>query len=344
MAFKNMGTIDGGMAVMGNGVKSGAPAFAMDAQGIASGGAFLISELAKRDNDIRQPLMSFTYPRDIVVEVGGGWADYVEAMSVQYGVTGGAGASPVQAGGSNGLPIVQASYDKGAFKAHAFSVALRVMWQDMQRANFVGRSLDQVLSDGVRKAYDKHMDQNVYTGITEYGSTGLINDPNVTQTTAANGAGGTAAWSTKTPKEILKDINDAITAAWAAAEYDESAVPNHIILPYEQYSYLVNTMVTDLAGESILEYIKKNNIAKNQGRDVFIGGCRWCKGAGTGNTDRMVVYSNDRRFVKVDELVPLTRAMTQPSATNFCYDTAYAANLTEVQIFYPQTMLYVDGI
>ena len=94
MAFKNMGTIDGGMAVMGNGIQSGAPAFAMDAQGIASGGAFLISELAKRDNNLRQPLMSFTYPRDIVVEVGGGWADYVEAMSVQYGVTGGAGASP----------------------------------------------------------------------------------------------------------------------------------------------------------------------------------------------------------------------------------------------------------
>lgn len=343
MAFKNMGTFDAGTAVLG-GNHQGRPVMSMDAQGIAAGGAFLISELAKRDNDLRQPLDSFTYPRDIVVEVGGGWADYVEAMSVQYGVTGGAGASPVQAGGSNGLPIVQASYDKGTFKAHAFAVAFRVMWQDMQRANFVGRSLDTALNDGVRKAYDKHMDQNVYTGIAEYGSTGLINDANVTETTVAAGAATTTAWTTKTPKEILKDINDAITAAWAAAEYDESAVPNHIIIPYEQYAYLVNTMVTDLAGESILEYIKKNNIAKNQGKEVFIGGCRWLKGAGTGSTDRMVVYCNDRRFVKVDELVPLSRAMTQPNATNFCYDTAYAANISEVQIFYPQTMLYIDGI
>lgn len=345
MAFKNVGTIDGGTAVMGGASRAaGMPAMTMDAAGIASGGAFLVSELAKRDNDIRQPLMSFTYPRDIVIEVGGGWANYVEAMSVQYGVTGGSGASPVQAGGSNGLPIVQASYDKGTFKAHAFAVALRVMWQDMQRANFVGRSLDQTLQDGVRKVYDKHMDQNVYAGLTEFGSTGLVNDANVTFSNAANGAAGTPAWSTKTPKEILKDVNDALTAAWAAAEYDESAMPNHILLPYEQYTYIMNTMVTDLAETTILDYIQKNNIAAKNGKSLFIGATRWCKGAGASGTDRMVVYCNDRRFVKMDELVPLSRALTQPNATSFCYDTAYAANLTEVQIYYPQTMLYVDAI
>ena len=340
--YKNMGTIDAGVVAMPSTRAQGVPTF--DAQGVAAGGAFLISELAKRDPMIRKPLDSFTYPRDIVVEVGGGWADYVEAMSVQYGITGGSGASPVQAGGSNGLPIVQASYDKGIFKAHAFATALRVMWQDMQRANFVGRSLDQVLQDGVRKAYDKHMDQNVYVGLPEYGSTGLINDANVTETTAAVGLGGTTEWTTKTPDEILNDINQALTSAWASAEYDESAMPNHILIPYEQYTYLVNNRVSQLAEKSILTYLLENNIAKNQGRDLFIAGVRWAKGAGTSGTDRMIVYCNDRRFVKVDELVPLTRAMTQPSATNFCYDTAYAANLTEVQIAYPQTMLYVDGI
>ena len=89
----------------------------MDAAGIASGGAFLVSELEKRDPMIRKPLTSVTYPRDIVIQTGGGWVDYVSAMSVAYGLTGGAGSSPVQAGGANGLPIVQASVDKGIYKA-----------------------------------------------------------------------------------------------------------------------------------------------------------------------------------------------------------------------------------
>ena len=341
MAFKNVGTYDAGIV----GGTRNVQAMTMDASGIAAGGAFLISELEKRDSLIRKPLSSVTYPRDIVVEVGGGWADYISALGVSYGVTGGSGGSPVQAGGSNGLPVVQAAFDKGMFKAHAFAVALRVMWQDMQRANFVGRSIDQTLQDGVRLTYDKHMDQNVYVGIDEYGTTGLINDADVTETTAALNAGGTSReWEDKTPDEILADVNTAIVAAWAAAEYDESAVPNHILIPYGQYSYLVSNKVSQYADKSILTYLLDNNIAKQQGKDLFIAGCKWLDGAGTGSTDRMVVYCNDRRFVKVDELVPLTRAMTQPSATNFCYDTAYAANISEVQIFYPETLLYVDGI
>lgn len=339
--IKNIGNYNGGTFTLpGNGGSQ----MTMDAAGIASGGAFLISELEKRDTLLREPLDSFTYPRDIVIEVGGGWADYVSAMSVAYGITGGAGASPITAGGSNGIPIVQASLDKGTFKAHTFAAALRVMFQDMQRANFVGRSLDQMLTDGVRLAYDKHLDQNVYTGISEYGSTGLINDANVTTTTAAAGAATTTTWATKTPAEILKDINDALTTAWAAAEYDESAMPNHIIMPYEQYNYILTTMVTALAETSILDYVMKNNVASKNGKKLFVGGCRWLKGAGTAGADRMVVYNNDRRFVKMDELVPLSRIMSQPNVTNVCYDTAYMANLTEVQIYYPQTFLYVDGI
>ena len=46
----------------------------------------------------------------------------------------------------------------------------------------------------------------------------------------------------------------------------------------------------------------------------------------------------------MDELVPLTRAMTSPNTADFCYDTAYAANLSEVQVFYEQTITYMDGI
>ena len=318
--------------------------FTMDAAGIASGGAFLVSELEKKDPLIRKPLTSVTYPRDININVGGGWVDYVSAMSVAYGLTGGSENGPVQAGGANGLPIVQASVDKGVYKAHVFATALRIMFVDMQKANFIGRSLDQLLQDGVRLSYDKHMDANVYVGLSNYDTTGLVNNPDATETTVANGAAGTATWATKTPLEILEDINSAITAVWAAAEYDTEAMPNHILIPYEQYTYIMNTPVTDLATETILDFVLKNNVAAKNGGSLYVGATKWCKGAGTGSKDRMVVYVNHERYVNVDELVPLTRAMTQPNAANVCYDTAYMANISEVQLFYPQTIAYFDGI
>lgn len=341
--YQNVGTFNA-EPVVSKGFGSNNGTFTMDAAGIASGGAFLVSELEKRDPLIRKPLTSVTYPRDININVGGGWVDYVSAMSVAYGVTGGSENGPVAAGGANGLPVVQASVDKGIYKAHVFATALRVMFVDMQKSNYISRSLDQLLQDGVRLTYDKHMDANVYVGLSNYGTTGLVNNPDAVETTVDNGAAGTATWETKTPLEILADINNAITSVWANAEYDTEAMPNHILIPYEQYTLIMNTPVTDLATETILDFVLKNNVAAKNGGSLYIGATKWCKGAGTGSKDRMVVYVNHERYVNVDELVPMTRAMTQPNAANFCYDTAYAANISEVQVFYPQTIGYFDGI
>ena len=348
MPIENIGTTHAGVFSPSF---SGAPGpvggLTLDEAGIASGQAFLVSELEKRDTMLREPLTSFTYPRDIVIQTGGGWVDYVSAMSVAYGITGGSGDGAVGAGGANGMPIVQASMDKGLYKAHIFAADLRVMFVDMQKTGQIGRSLDQLLQNGIRMAYDKHLDQNVYTGLPQYGTTGILNCPDATETTvASNGAssGASTKWVDKTPRQILQDVNNALTAAWAAAEHDESAMPNHILIPYEQYTHLLNTMVTDLATETILDFIQKNNVAAKNGKSLFIGATKWCKGAGTGGTDRMAVYINDARFLKMDELVPMSRVMSGPNVTHACYDTAYMANLSEPQVFYPQCISYYDGI
>ena len=115
-------------------------------------------------------------------------------------------------------------------------------------------------------------------------------------------------------------------------------------MPYEQFNYLATTKVSSLAEKTILTFLLENNVATANGSDLFIGATAWCKGAGTGSSDRMVVYCNKERYVAMDELVPLTRAMTSPNTQDFCYDTAYAANVSEVEIFYSQTIAYVDGI
>jgi hypothetical protein len=182
------------------------------------------------------------------------------------------------------------------------------------------------------------MDENAYVGFARYGTTGLVNNPDVTVTNAAK------TFSAATPDEILSIVNTAILDAWEAAGYDLDAVPNHIIMPYEQYNYIATTRVSNLAEKTILTFLLDNNVAKQNGADLFIGATAWCKGAGTSNADRMVVYCNKERYIAMDELVPLTRAMTTPNAERFSYDTAYAGNVSEVETFYTETIVYVDGI
>ena len=313
----------------------------LDTAGISSGQAFLESELEKRDTLLRTPLTSFTYSRDVNVRVGGGWDEFVSAISVGYGVTGGSGAGLISAPGADGIPMVQANFDKNLFKTHVVALGSRIQWVDMQRGNMTGRNLDTVVRDGVRLAYDKHMDANLYVGFAEIGTTGLVNNANVAASTATNGDWTNAS---TTADQILADVNEAIIAAWAAAEYDLDAIPNHMLIPYEQYNELVSRKVSSAADKSILEYLLENNIAKANGVDFFIGATAYCKGAGTGSTDRMVVYCNKERYCALDELAPLTRAMTTVNTEHFCYDTAYAANVSEFELFYAETAVYSDGI
>ena len=331
--FQNVGTFDL------NTMQGGAKPFAMDAAGIASGQAFLTGELEKRDMLVRTPLTSFTYTRDIPIRVGGGWAEYVSAMNVGYGITGGSGDNLIQAASVDGIPLVQANFGKDLWKTHIISAGTRIFWVDMQRGNMTGRNLDTLLRDGLRMTYDKHMDENTYVGFARYGTTGLINNADVTVTSAS-----TTFANASSPDDILDIINTAILDAWAAAGYDLDAIPNHIIMPYEQYNYIATTRIGQLAEKTILTFLLENNVAKQNGSDLYIGATAWCKAAGAGNADRMVVYCNKERYIAMDELVPLTRAMTTPNAERFSYDTAYAGNVSEVEVFYTQPIVYVDGI
>lgn len=348
--MKNYGTFNAGVIGKSNGISSvarfsdGRTVNHFNDSAIASGCAYLISELEKRDPRIREPLTSVTYSRDVPIKVGGGWVEYVSAMNIDFGVTGGSENGPVSAPGANGSPIVQMNLEKDTFGAHVFSTILRVPFVDMQRMQVTGKSLDALLSDGVRLTYDKHMDANAYVGMSRYGTKGLLNNANVTVVSAATGAGGSTVWSAKTPDEILADINSAIVAVWAAGGYDLSALPNHVIIPHAQYNILATTKVSQYADKTILEFLLDNNLAKRNGGSLVIAACPWCSGAGAGSTDRMVVYCHNERFLAMEELVPLARTMTQPNVEALAYDSVYMANISELEVFYNQTLRYIDGI
>ena len=351
--MKNYGTFSAG--VVGAGAAGGISGIArfndsrsvrlMKDSAIASGCAYLESELEKREPKVREPLSSITYTRDVPIKVGGGWVEYVSALNIDFGVTGGSENGPVTASGANGSPIVQMNLEKDTFGTHVFSTILRVPFVDSQRMQVTGKSLDALLSDGVRLVYDKHMDANAYVGMSQYGTKGLLNNSNVTAAYVANNAAGTSrAWSAKSADEILADVNSAIVAVWAAGGYDLSALPNHIIIPHEQYNIIATTKVSGQADKTILEFLLDNNIAKRNGGNLVIAGCPLCKGAGASSSDRMVVYCHNERFLAMEELVPLHRAMTQPNVEALAYDSVYMANISELELFYTQTIRYYDGI
>ena len=317
---------------------------------VASGLAFLRGELEKRDPQLLEPLTNISYFKDIDVVPGGGFVDYTSNNFVDYATTGGnqgGNSNGIQGGATNAIPTVQANVSKDVFKVFTWMNNMRVSFIDNEKYQNTGatKSLDQMYNDGIRMNWNKALDQNSYQGFGNYGTYGLVNMPYVTASPVGAGAtSGKTLWKDKTPREILDDVNAAITAIYAACEYDESAIPDHILIDPQNYAHIQIAPVTDAGSMSILEYLLANNISKNLGHGLTIRPSRWCLGAGTSGANRMVVYGKNEKFVNFDLTVALTRIMTAPDVGQAAYITNFAGQIGQVKFLYPLTARYVDGI
>ena len=169
------------------------------------------------------------------------------------------------------------------------------------------------------------------------------NNPNITRisASAAAGGGGTT-WDVKTSDEILADINRAISTLWKDNDCSPDALPNHILIPVEQFGELVTRKVSDDSERSILTYVLENNITTQQGAELIISPCKWCSWAGSANSDRMVVYCNRVDRVCFNLTQPLRRMDTEYAEMRI--KIPYIAQFSEVRFLYPSTVRYMDGI
>jgi hypothetical protein len=117
-----------------------------------------------------------------------------------------------------------------------------------------------------------------------------------------------------------------------------------ILIDPANFADLCSRKVSSAGNVSILTYLEENNIARKKGRKLNIRDRRWCIGAGTGTTQRMVCYVNAENRVNMDSTVPLSRVMTAPNTQSMSYETVYCAQFSQVKVLYTQCMLYQDGI
>lgn len=81
--------------------------------------------------------------------------------------------------------------------------------------------------------------------------------------------------------------------------------------------------------------------ANQNGAPLEIVSCKWLSGAGTGGKDRIVAYTQREEFVRYP-LVPLAATPVTQHGTEF--DVTYYGTLGEIEIVYPTTLAYCDGV
>jgi hypothetical protein len=191
------------------------------------------------------------------------------------------------------------------------------------------------------------IDQVVYVGDATVSMTGMFNSTAITPSSAAPvGTGSSPLWSTKTPAQMLADVNTLLQNTWAASGY--SVIPDRILLPPVQYGLLVSQVVSSAGNISILKFLEENNLAAQRGGKLTILPVKWAIGMGVGGTpqvlgtvDRALAYSMDSQRLRYP-MTPLQKTPIQ--YVGIYHVTTYYCRLGQVELIYPETMSYLDAL
>lgn len=312
-------------------------AFASDAQ---VGYAFLTPQLRRIEAEvymIKYP--SFDISRFMTVDTTG---DMWDVGTVVYSMDK-VGQAEFLAGGAFDVPYASTNMAQNTHNFHLAGIGYEWNTQELQRAAKLGRSLSTDKAQAAVQAADRFIYGIAMTGQTprgedEKGWTGFVNNALVpTANVAADGSGAARTFASKSADQVLRDLNEAITAVETGT--NETHVANTVVLPTSVYNYIATTRVGD-SGSTILAYLQANNAA---GESLTILKSRALETAGAGSTKRMVAYDRNTQVLKFHlpgphEFLPAFQK------SSMVYEVAGIMNVGGVEVRLPNAIVYRDGI
>jgi hypothetical protein len=205
-----------------------------------------------------------------------------------------------------------------------------------------GTNLTSERADAARFAYEQFVDDIAFTGSTDKGWEGLINNSAVTTGyVAADGTGSSRLWSAKTADLMIRDVNVGLSGIWTGSSMVEMA--DTVLIPPSGLVSLSTTRISD-TNENALSYLIKYNMYTLQtGRPLTIRAVHALEYAGADGTGRMVIYRKDPRVVKMHS--PMVHRFLPIWQTGpMVYDIPGIFRLGGVEIRRPAAVRYLDGI
>ncbi len=334
------------------------PMTSHDGQVYDSTGAFMNGELERLDPTIHEPLVDITYSRDIDMRTDVSLGDEVTSFTLStFASAGGLGTGNGVGNGKawsgrNTTEISSASVDisKTANPLRPWSLELKYTIFELESAMRLGRPVDAQKFSALQLKHQMDIDEQIYFGDTTMGDLGLLNQTVVPATSifsVPNGAGGSPLWVNKTPPEILNDFNLLLTTVWRASGY--AFMPNRILMNPANFGYLSTALISSAGSQSILSYVLTNNITTTSGLgQLQIYPCKWCSGMGVGGTqgiettpNRMIAYTKRYELLRY----PMTMVQRTPIQYDGIYHkSTYLCKLGRVEVVYPETVGYADGM
>lgn len=307
----------------------------------AVGRAFLTPQLHRIETQVyMRKYPSFDFASFMTVNTDG---DMWDVGTLFYSMDG-VGQAEFLSGKAFDVPYASTTMDQYTHAYHLAGIGYEWTIQEMERAAKLGRSLSADKAMAADKSANAFLYSVAMTGRTpgaaaaEKGWTGFVNNASVTASNVpADGTGSATAFSSKTPDQVLRDINSALNAVETGTL--ETHVANTLVLPTSIYNYIANTRLTD-TGTSILAFLQANNSA---GEALRILRSRALETAGAGGTKRMVAYDNSDEVIRFHLPGPFT-FLPPFQKSSMTYEVAGTMNVGGTEIRLPKALIYRDGL
>jgi hypothetical protein len=215
--------------------------------------------------------------------------------------------------------------------------------EELGRAMTLGIDLRADKAQAARRASEEFIDKVAILGDTSKNYTGLANNAAVTAGSAgATGTGSATTFASKTPDNVLADINAALTGMFTGTLGAEMA--DTLLLPYQQLLDLSTRRIDATNQTTILEWVERNNVrTRTTGQPLLIRGVWGLETAGSGSTARMIAYRRAPEVLVLYMPMPF-QFMPAYQQGPLRFEVPGIMRLSGVEVRRPKAMRYMDGI
>lgn len=293
--------------------------------------------IKSKSYDIEFPEMKAFKHIPISTEAGEG------AQAITYAQFEEVGMARVIESYADDLPRADITGKEYTTQVKSIGVSYGYSVQEIRAAIYVGRSLTQRQANAARRANDQKINRLAWFGDDVYNILGLLNTPNIPVSLVPNdGVGASTLWTTKTPDQILRDLNMITNSIPQLTKGVE--MPNTVLLPIEQYTQIASTPRSTTSDTTILEYFIQNN--------PFVTTVDWVPeltGAGIQtdppgglNTNVFIVFDKNPDKLTMEIPMPFTQYPPQERGLEFVVpcESRYGG----IIVYYPLSLAFGEGI
>lgn len=210
------------------------------------------------------------------------------AETIKINVYDGVGLAKIVASYAKDFPRADVKVTEQRIPVKSLGASYGYNIQEMRAAALAKRPLDQMKAMRAKQSVDQKLERIGLLGDSANGLVGLFNITNAQTLVPGNAAAGTpnggaaTNWKNKTPDEILKDMNAAVSKIKTTTNGMEQ--PDTIALPIAQEVLISTTARSPTSDTTIKQFFQMNN------KGINIVQVPRLTGAGSGSTDRMLVY------------------------------------------------------